>query len=70
MKKNMGNADRIIRIIVAAVLAVLFFTNTITGIWATVGLIVAVIFALTSFVSICPLYAIVGVSTCSVKTES
>jgi hypothetical protein len=67
MKKNMGGADRIIRLIIAAVIAFLYFNATINGILGIVLLIVAVVFALTSFVSICPLYSILGFNTCSLK---
>ncbi len=67
MKKNMGSTDRIIRFIVAAIFIVLYFTNTVTGIWGIVLLIVAGIFILTSFVSFCPIYAPFGLSTCPNK---
>lgn len=67
MKKNMGTADRIIRILIAALIAVLYFTGTISGVWATVLLVVAGIFVLTSFVSFCPLYAPFGIRTCKIK---
>jgi fatty acid desaturase len=67
MKKNMGSADRIIRIILAAVVAVLYFTNVITGTLAIVLLVIAGIFVLTSFISFCPLYALVGLNTCPAK---
>jgi hypothetical protein len=67
MTKNMGSADRIIRLIVAAVAAVLYFTGTITGTLGIVALVVAAIFTLTSVISFCPLYAIVGMSTCKTK---
>lgn len=67
MKRNMGTADRIIRILIAALIAVLYFTGTISGVWATVLLIVAGIFVLTSFVSFCPLYAPFGIRTCKIK---
>ncbi len=67
MKKNMGNADKIIRIIVAAVIAVLYFTNVISGTLAIVAGIVAVIFVLTSFISFCPLYVPFGINTCKRK---
>lgn len=67
MKKNMGNADKIIRIIVAAVIAVLYFTNVISGTLAIVAGIVAVIFVLTSFMSFCPLYVPFGINTCKRK---
>lgn len=69
MKRNMSNADRIIRLIVAAVIGVLYFSNIITGILGLVLVVLGAIFVLTSFVSFCPLYAIFGVSTCAVKKE-
>lgn len=63
----MGNADRIIRIIIAAVVAVLFFSNIISGTLGIVLLALAGIFVLTSLVSFCPIYTIFGLSTCPVK---
>lgn len=67
MKKNMGSADRVIRLILTAVIAYLYFTNVVTGTLGLVLLILGVVFALTSFVSFCPLYAPFGLSTCAVK---
>ena len=67
MKKNMGNADRIIRVIIAAVIAILFFSEVITGTIGIVLLVLGAVFLLTSFVSFCPLYAPFGVSTCKTK---
>jgi hypothetical protein len=64
MKKNMGSADRIIRLILTAVIATLYFTNVITGTIGVVLLATAGIFLLTSMVSFCPLYAPFGLSTC------
>jgi hypothetical protein len=67
MKKNMGNTDRIIRIIVAAIFAALYFTGTVEG---TVGIILLVlggVFLATSAISFCPLYTLVGLNTCSTK---
>lgn len=63
MKKNMGIIDRIIRIIVAVTIAVLYFAGTITGTLGVVLLILAVVFALTSLVSFCPLYLPFGIKT-------
>jgi hypothetical protein len=68
MKKNMGSADRIIRVIVAVVMAALYFTGTVTGTLGIVLLVLAVVFVLTSIMGFCPLYAIVGLSTCPVKS--
>lgn len=68
MKKNMGTSDRIIRFIIAAVIAVLYFTNFISGTIGIVLLVLAGVFVLTSFISFCPLYAPFGLSTCKTKT--
>lgn len=64
MKKNMGNTDRIIRTIIAALIAVLFFSKVISGALGIVLLVLAGVFVLTSSVSFCPLYAPFGLSTC------
>ena len=63
----MGGADRIIRIIIAAVIGLLYWQGMIEGTLAYVLMAVGGIFLLTSFVSFCPLYAIVGLNTCKVK---
>lgn len=67
MKKNMGGLDKAIRLVVAVVLAVLYFTNTITGTFALVAVIAAAIFTLTSIISFFPLYTLLGINTCKVK---
>lgn len=64
MKKNMSNTDRIIRVILAAIIAILFLTQTITGTFGIVLVMIAAILLLTGFVSFCPLYAIFGIKTC------
>ncbi len=64
MKKNMSSADRIIRVLLAAVFAVLYFTGTVTGTLGIVLLVLGGVFVLTSLVSFCPLYTIFGISTC------
>jgi hypothetical protein len=69
MKRNRGTADRIIRISIAAIIGVLFFTGTISGTLGVVLLVLAGIFVLTSFISFCPLYAIFGISTCPMKQK-
>lgn len=63
MKKNMGSTDKIIRIVIAVIIAILYFTNTISGTLALVLGAFAVVFIITSFVSFCPLYAPFGIST-------
>ena len=69
MKKNMGSADKIIRFVIAAVIAVLFFTDVISGTLGIVLLVLAGVFVLTSFISFCPLYLPFGIKTCRAKEE-
>jgi Protein of unknown function (DUF2892) len=64
MKKNMGGTDRTIRILVAIVFAILYFTKTVEGILGLVLLILGGVFLLTSFISFCPLYTPFGINTC------
>jgi len=63
MKKNMGTIDRIIRVLIAAVIAILFFTNQINGTLGIVLIILAAVFLITSFISFCPLYLPFGLKT-------
>lgn len=63
MKKNMGTADRVVRTIIAIIVAVLYFTGQITGTAAIILGILAIVFLLTSLVGTCPLYLPVGLST-------
>ena len=63
MKANMGSTDKIIRILAAVLIAVLYFTNLISGTLATILLVIAGVFILTSFMSFCPLYLPFGIST-------
>ncbi|MFY8108299.1 MAG: YgaP family membrane protein [Bacteroidia bacterium] len=67
MKKNMGNLDKIIRIIVAIAFAGLYFGGIITGTMGIVLLVLGAVFVLTSLVSFCPLYTLVGLNTCPKK---
>lgn len=67
MKKNMGSTDRIVRLIIAAVIAILFYMEVISGTIGIVLLALAAIFLLTSFISFCPLYLPFGLSTCKAK---
>lgn len=63
MKINMSTADRVVRFLLAALVAVLYYLNIISGTVAIVLLVVAGIFLLTSFIGFCPLYKIFGISS-------
>jgi len=63
MKKNMGTIDRAVRVLLAVIVAVLYFTGTISGAVAVVLGIAAIVFLATSFVGTCPAYLPFGLST-------
>ena len=63
MKANMGSTDKVIRILAAILIGVLYFTQVISGTTAIILLILAGIFIITSFISFCPLYLPFGIST-------
>ncbi|MDZ4746639.1 MAG: DUF2892 domain-containing protein [bacterium] len=63
MTKNMGSADKIIRILVAVVIVVLYFSGQVSGLAAIILLVLAGVFILTSFMSFCPLYLPFKIST-------
>ena len=66
MKKNMGNIDRIVRLLIVVSLVVLYFTGIATGLLGTIALVVAGIFTATSLTGFCPIYAALGVKTCPI----
>ena len=70
MKQNMGSLDRILRLIMAAVFAWLYFSGTITGTWGIVLLVLGGVFVLTSFIGFCPLYTIAGLKTNAKKADT
>lgn len=63
MKKNIGLSDKIVRIVLAIVIAVLYYTDTISGTTAIILSAFAIILLLTSFINFCPLYLPFGIST-------
>ena len=69
MKRNLGGTDKIVRLVIAVVIAVLYFTEIIYGIFGIVMMVVAGILLLTSLVNFCPLYSLLGMSSCPVKEK-
>lgn len=69
MKSNMGSVDKIIRLIIAGVIAILFFTNIISGTLGIILLVFAGVLVITSFISFCPLYTLFGANTCPTKEK-
>lgn len=70
MKRNMGTADRIIRMIIAAIFITLYYNGVISGVWGIVLSILSIVFILTSLVSFCPLYLPFGLSSLRKKIQS
>jgi len=69
MKKNVGNVDRVIRILLALAVVILALTNVITGTTAIVLLVLSAILLITGFISFCPLYWPLGINTTGKKKE-
>ena len=69
MKTNVGQADRIIRVLLAVVFGILYFTQTVSGTLGYVLLALGGIFILTAMVGTCPLYSLFGMNTCKVNPK-
>ncbi|WP_338359911.1 DUF2892 domain-containing protein [Yeosuana marina] len=67
MKKNMGALDKSLRVLLAILIAMLYYLDVIQGTLAYILMAFAIIFLITSFVSFCPLYTILGINTCRRK---
>lgn len=63
MKANLGIVDKVVRILAAVAIGILYFMHVITGTTAIVLLVIAIIFVLTSLISFCPLYYLLGIKT-------
>ncbi|MBP9758504.1 DUF2892 domain-containing protein [Candidatus Dojkabacteria bacterium] len=69
MKKNIGKTDKIIRLVIAAGLVGLYFTNLVPPVVGIIAIIFGVILAATALIGYCGLYTLLGISTCPVKKE-
>lgn len=63
MKRNMSTADRSIRLVIAALIIILYLANMIAGTLGIVLLVISGVLMLTSFIGYCPLYALLGIHT-------
>ena len=64
MKKNMGSYDKLIRLVVAIVLIVLYYKEVLTGTLGIIALVLALVLTVTSLIGFCPLYTLFGINTC------
>jgi hypothetical protein len=67
MNKNIGSVDKIIRYVLAAILIVLFVLNVVSGLLGYILLAVAAIFIVTSLLSFCPIWWMLGIKTNTAK---
>jgi len=65
MQKNMGTLDKTLRLIVAAIAVALAASGTLVGTLAVIAYVLAAVFVVTSLVSFCPLYRLIGLRTCA-----
>lgn len=70
MKANLGLLDRVIRVIIAVIFAILFFGGYVTGVFGAILLAIGIVFLMTSLVSFCPIYALFRLKTKQVKGEA
>jgi Protein of unknown function (DUF2892). len=66
-EKNVGNADKSIRVLIAVIIAALYYFNVISGTLAYVLMAAAIILLITSLINFCPLYKLLGINTCKIK---
>jgi membrane-bound ClpP family serine protease len=69
MNKNVGTIDKALRIAVAAILAYLYFSGTVTGTLGIIALVMAIAALATSAIGFCGLYSILGINTCKVAKQ-
>ena len=69
MKKNVGNGDRFLRIMIGIIALILVMANVVEGTMMWIALVVGVIMVVTSSIQICPLYSVFGINTCKVKEK-
>ena len=69
MKKNVGTTDKIVRILVAIIIVILYATNVISATAALILGIFAMLLVVTSFLSFCPIYLPFNISTFKKKEQ-
>lgn len=67
MTKNIGQTDKIIRIVLGLGLAALDFFEVVKGGFSWVLSVVAIVLIVTALINFCPLYTLLGKNTCEVK---
>lgn len=70
MKANIGSIDKLVRLLLAIVLIILFYLEVLTGSWGIISLIGALVLTVTSLINFCPLYAMFKLNTTKSKKKA
>ncbi len=70
MKANIGSADKLIRLILAIVLILLFYFGVLTDTWGIIALIGALVLTVTSLINFCPIYPLFRINTTKKKDKA
>ncbi|MDJ0897057.1 MAG: DUF2892 domain-containing protein [Alphaproteobacteria bacterium] len=63
--RNVGNIDRVLRVVVGVALIALVFVGP-QSLWGLIGIIPI----LTAFVGVCPAYRLFGIRTCPIGRQA
>jgi hypothetical protein len=67
MRKNVGNGDRFLRIILGVIVLIFGLSDSLDGMFKWIALALGLILVITSSMQFCPLYVIFRMNTCKVK---
>lgn len=69
MKINVGSKDKLIRLIISALMFALYFTGKVEGWVSVLILIFGITTLVTALFNFCPAYTIFGITTCKIKDK-
>lgn len=67
MKINVGKFDKVIRILIAAIISTLYITGILSSTLGVILLLVGGVLLVTALVNFCPLYSLLGINSCPKK---
>ncbi len=69
MKKNVGTGDRFLRVMIGVIAVIVGLSGLLEGTLKWVALGIGGVMILTSSIQFCPLYTLLGINTCKVKSK-
>lgn len=70
MKANVGSIDKLVRLLLAIVLILLFYFEVLSGSWGIISLIGALVLTVTSLINFCPIYSMFKMNTAKSKKKT